>query len=150
MVNYSRFIGRAMVLMYKPSMIDSAPTKRRKRPLDGISGVQKVAAVEKWFRCSPGCFWGIIVYIGGRSRSGGQRGAHKVGGRTLPPWARPPPLWPPRGSSNFHSKSPGCLLVQEKSSRKFYSVWTPFGIPFLQNSKTRKKQKLALGSRLIG
>ena len=26
----------------------------------------------------------------------------------------------------------------------------PFGIPFLQNSKTRKKQKLALGSRLIG
>ena len=26
----------------------------------------------------------------------------------------------------------------------------PFGIPFLRNSKTRKKQKLALGSRLIG
>ena len=65
-------------------------------------------------------------------------------------WAHPPPLWPPRGSSDLHSKSPGCLLVQEKSSQKFYSVWTPFGIPFLRNSKTRKKQKLALGSRLIG
>ena len=26
---------------------------RRKRPLDGISRVQKVAAVEKWFRGSP-------------------------------------------------------------------------------------------------
>ena len=30
-----------------------------KRPLDGISRVQKVAAVEKWFRGSPGSFWGI-------------------------------------------------------------------------------------------
>ena len=64
--------------------------------------------------------------------------------------ARPPSLWPPRGSSDFISKSPGCLLVQEKSSRRFYSVWTPFGIPFLRNSNTRKKQEMALGSRLIG
>ena len=31
-----------------------------------------------------------------------------------------------------------------------YSVWTPLGIPFLQSSKSREKQKLALGSRLIG
>src|SRR5215216_4048203 len=37
-------------------------------------------------------------------------------GRALPPWARPPPFWPPLGSSDLHSKSPGCLLVQEKSS----------------------------------
>ena len=27
--------------------------ERRKRPQDGISRVQKVAAVEKWFRGSP-------------------------------------------------------------------------------------------------
>ena len=60
-------------------------------------------------------------------------------GARLPPWARPPSLWPPCGSADLHSKSPGCLLVQEKSSRKFYSVWTPFGIPFLQNSKICKK-----------
>jgi len=72
----------------------------------------------------------------------GHRGAQKVG-------ARPPPLWLPCGSSDSHSKSPGCLLVQEKSSRRFYSVWTPFGIPFLRNSKRRKKKKLALGSRLV-
>ena len=32
---------------------------------------------------------------------------------------------------------------------KFYSVWTPFSIPFLRSTKTRKEQKLALGSRLI-
>ena len=25
-------------------------------------------------------------------------------------------------------------------SRKFYSIWTPFGIPFLRNSKTRKNR----------
>ena len=35
-------------------------------------------------------------------------------------------------------------------SVKFQVNWTPFGFPFLQYSKTRKKQKLALGSRLIG
>ena len=33
-----------------------------KRPLDGISWVQKVAAVEKWFRGSPRSFWGIREY----------------------------------------------------------------------------------------
>ena len=81
--------------------------------------------------------------------SGVTEGAHKVTGAPYPR-APPPPLWPPRGSSVLHSKSPGCLMVQEKSSRKFHSVWTPFGIPFLRNSKTRKKQKLALRSRLIG
>ena len=36
------------------------------------------------------------------------------------------------------------------SSMKFQVNWTPFDFPFLQYSKTRKKQKLALGSRLIG
>ena len=29
------------------------PTELRNRPQDGISWVQKVAAVEKWFRGSP-------------------------------------------------------------------------------------------------
>ena len=54
--------------------------------------------------------------------------------------AHPPSLWLPRGSSNLHSKSPGCLLVQEKSSQRFYSIWTLFGTPFLRNSKTRKNR----------
>ena len=35
-------------------------------------------------------------------------------------------------------------------SVKFQVNWTPFGFPFLRYSKTRKKLKLALGSRLIG
>ena len=50
-------------------MIDSPPAKLRKRPQDGISWVQKVVAAEIGFRGAPGCFRGIWIYIGGRSRS---------------------------------------------------------------------------------
>ena len=63
------------------------------------------------------------VYIGERSTSVELRGAHKGG-------ARPPALWPPRGVPDFNSKSSGLLSVQERSLRRFHSVWTPFGIPF--------------------
>ena len=68
-----------------PSMIESPSSRMPKRPKDGISREQKVAAVEKCFR---GCLWrfrNICEYIGGRSWLGGHRGAHKVGGRALPP-----------------------------------------------------------------
>ena len=47
-----------------------------------------------------------------------------------PPRAWPEGLWAPRESSDPLPKSFGCLLVQEKSSQKFYFVWTPFDIPF--------------------
>ena len=66
-------------------------------------------------------------------------------GRAHPPWARPPSLWPPHGSSDFISKSPGFLLVQEKSSRRFHSVWTPFSIPFLRDSKLGEKTGTSTG-----
>ena len=45
------------------------PAELRKRPQDGISWVQKVAAVEIGFRGTPGFFRGIWIYIGGTSRS---------------------------------------------------------------------------------
>ena len=45
------------------------PAELRKRPQDGISWVQKVAVVEIVFRGAPGCFRGMSIYIGGRSRS---------------------------------------------------------------------------------
>ena len=40
---------------------DRIPLRKdaRKRPLDGISWAQNVAAVEKWFRGSPDRFWDI-------------------------------------------------------------------------------------------
>ena len=56
------------------------PAELRKRPQDGISWVQKVAAVEIGFRGAPECFRGIWIYIGGRSRSVELRGAHEGGG----------------------------------------------------------------------
>ena len=102
--------------------------------------------MEKWFRGSTGCFHVIRVYIGKRSRSVELRGAHEGGGRAYPLGYSLLPC----GVSDFNSKSSGLLSVQERSSRRFHSVWTPFGIPFLRNSKTGKKQKLALGLRLIG
>ena len=61
-------------------MINAPPADLRKRPRDGISRVQKVAAVEIGFHGAPGCFRGIWVYIGGRSRSVELRGAHEGGG----------------------------------------------------------------------
>ena len=41
-----------------------------KMPQNGISWVQKVAAVEIGFRGAPGCFQGMWIYIGEGSRSG--------------------------------------------------------------------------------
>ena len=57
------------------------PAELRKRPHDGFSWVQKVAAVEIGFHSAPRCLWGIWIYIGVRSRSVEQRGANEGGGR---------------------------------------------------------------------
>ena len=62
----------------------------------------------------------------------------------------PPASWPPRSFLDVHSKSSGSRLFQKSRSRRFHSVWTLFDFPFLRYTETRKKQKLALGSRLIG
>ena len=70
-------------------MIDSPSGGAPEKAQDGISRVQKVAAVEKVFRGSPGCFEGIRVYIGKRSRSVELRGAHEGGGAPAPLSAPP-------------------------------------------------------------
>ena len=66
---------------------DRCPLRRstEKGPKMGSHGYRRVAAVEKWFRGSPGWFQGIRVYIGERSRSVEPRGAHKGGGHAYPP-----------------------------------------------------------------
>ena len=58
-----------------------SPAELRKRPQDGISWIQKVAVVELGFHGAPGCLGGTQTYIGGRSGSVEQRGAHEGGGR---------------------------------------------------------------------
>ena len=78
------------------------PAERRKRPQDGISRAQKVATVEIGFCRALGCFQGIWVHIGERSRLGEPRGAHESGGRAQGGWA-PPYLV-------ASSKLPWCVL----------------------------------------
>ena len=73
----------------------------------------------------------------------------RVGARLLP-WARLPASWPRRCFLDVHSKSPGLRLFQKRLFRRFYSVWTPFDIPFLRNTKIGKKKQFGLGLRLIG
>ena len=85
--------------------------------------------------------WGYMgIYIGERIRLGGARGAHKGGGRALRTCGRLVALL---------TSSPSLLGVfwSKKNHREGF---ISFGIPFLRNSKIRKKQELALGSRLIG
>ena len=56
------------------------PAEIPKRPQDGISRLQRVAAVELGFRGAPGCLGGTWIYIGGTSTSVEQRRAHEGGG----------------------------------------------------------------------
>ena len=115
------------------------PTGCCKRSLDEISRVQKVAAAEKCFR---GCLWwfgDIWEYIGERIRSGGARGAHKGGGAPSVLVASP-------------TSSPS-LLVVFWSKKNHHEGFIPFGLCLvflLREAKNKEKQKLALGSRLIG
>ena len=66
-----------------------------------------------------------------------KRGSHEGGGR--PPWARPPTSCPPRSFLGVGSKSVGSYSGRKSRSRKVYSVWTPFDISFLRNTKIGKK-----------
>ena len=65
------------------------------------------------------------------------------GGRRAPTLVGASGLFWPIFDALWASSSPKIISV------KFQVNWTPFGFPFLRYSKTRKKQKLALGSRLI-
>ena len=85
-------------------------------------------------------------YIGGRSWGPRDRGHAQEG------WARPPISWPPRLLLDLHSKFSGSRSFQKSCSRRFHSVWTPFDIPFLQNTEIGKKTAIRVGppvSRLV-
>ena len=101
--------------------------------LDGISRVQKVAAVEKWFRGSLACFQGIRVHICEGTRSGEPRGW----GHALSPWAR----LQPRDFLIASPTSSPSLLVCFRSKKDHREGFIPFGIPFLQNTEIGKKNR---------
>ena len=126
-------------------MIDSPPADLRKRPQDGFSWVQRVAAVEIGFCGAPGCFHGIRVYIGERSRSVELRGAHEGGGAPTPLGAPSCPV-----AASLHLRlnlqvfwfAFGPRKIIAKVSFCLDSVWYSFSGK-LKNRQ--KKQKLALG-----
>ena len=65
-----------------------------------------------------GLFLEVLVFIGifgVENKSGGPRGAHKVGGRAQGGRACPPPFWRPCGSSGPTLLLRGLLLVHKKS-----------------------------------
>ena len=94
--------------------------------------------------------WLPLTFLGYKSI---YRRKKYVGGATRGPrrWGRayrrahPPASWLPPCVSDFISKSSGLLSVQERSLRRFHSVWTLFGILFLQNSKIGKKIETGTG-----
>ena len=95
--------------------------------------------------------WGYVdiyrrkEYVGGAT--GGPRGwrARLVG------VGAPPTSWPPVLFLDVGSKSPESCSLRKSRSRRFHSVWTPFDIPFLRNTKIgKKKQQYGMGLRLVG
>ena len=123
-----------MPVQFFPCFSVSQKRKTKQSPID-----LKIDGDYFWTRRSPRS-------IGDRTKE--FRGHHQDKGCTLPLGA-PPTLvvasWMACCVSNFNSKSSGLLSVQERSSRRFHSVWTPFGIPFLQNSKIGKKTETGTG-----
>ena len=73
-------------------------------------------------------------------------------GRAQEGWAHPSISWPPQLLLDLHSKFSGSRLFQKSRSRRFHSIWTPFDIPFLQNTEIGKKVSIRAGppvSRLV-
>ena len=77
--------------------------------------------MEKWFRVSPGCFQGIRVYIGERSRSVELRGGHKGGGAPTPGRA----LLPRDFLVEFQTSTPSLLdcFQSEKDPREGFILF---------------------------
>ena len=140
-----------MVLMYKPSVVDSpsgrTPATAPRCEFANTKGYGggNISSVAPWMFSGYVGLYRRKKYVGGRSRGPRDRGA-PCGG------ARPTLSWPPRLLLDLHSKSPGSRSFQKSRSRRFHSVWTPFDIPFLQNTEIGKKIAICAGppvSRLV-
>ena len=135
----------------KSSVVDSpsgrAPTKAPRWDLadtEGRGGGNSFSLAPLMFLPYVGIYR-RKKYVGGRPRGPRDRGRALQGGR-------PPISWPPRLLLGLHSKSSGSRSFQKSHSRRFHSVWTPFDIPFLQNTEIGKKTTIWVGppvSRLV-
>ena len=88
-------------------------------------------------------FLGYMGIYGRKKYVGGPPGCPRGRGRA-------PTLVGSPGLSWSNYDTPWASSGPKISSVKFQVNWTPFDFPFVRYLKTRKKQKLALGSGLIG
>ena len=88
--------------------------------------------------------FGVGFTSGGSPSRPRGRGPRPGGG------ARPPSSWTAQDSSGPTLLLRGLLLVHKKSSKIGMSIGLRFVSLFCKTQKQGKKQKLALGSRLIG
>ena len=83
--------------------------------------------------------WVYIRDVGVGNKSGGPRGGHEIGGRAQGVGA-PPTLVGSPGLSWPNSFTPRASFGPQKVIKNWHINWTLFDIPFLRNSKTRKKE----------
>ena len=96
-----------------------------------------------------GFFSGVSIFIeidGAGFMLGGPRVNDKDGAPSLGGRARPPHFWMAQDSLLLR----GLLFVHKKSTKFGRSFGLRLVFLFCKTQKARKKQKLALGSRLIG
>src|SRR3954469_2228012 len=95
--------------------------------------------------------WGYVGIYRRKKYVGGASVGPRGWGRAWGYRARSPTSCPPRSFLGVGSNSPGSYSGRKSRSRKVYSVWTPFDIPFLRNTEIGKKNSNSgLGLRLIG
>ena len=108
-----------------------APEKAPRRDLTGTEGC---GGGNRFSWCSSMFSGYESIYRQRRSVMGAMRGP-RGWGRALPPWACPPASWLPCCVSDFIFMSSGLLSFQERSSRRFHSVWTPLVFLFYKTLK---------------
>ena len=89
--------------------------------------------------------WGYVGIYRRKKYVGGASVGPRGWGRAWGYRARPPTSCPPRSFLGVGSKSPGSYSGRKSRSRKVYSVWTPFDIPFLRNTEIGKKHQFWVG-----
>ena len=107
----------------------------RKRPPDGISQEQKLAAAEKVFHGLLCWFPDFREFIEAELGQTEQRWSHEAPGRACLPPRRALGLvatscvfWPSPEASRV-------CYVQKKISKKFRGIWTSFGAVYLKSQK---------------
>ena len=120
------------------------PLRRSLRRLqDGISRIQKVAAVELGFWLPVLIVQGYVGIYGRKKYVGGSPGCPRGRGARPGGWGCPPPAWAARDSPGPTSILHGMSSGPNKILKKFRCAWTLFDIDFLR--KNMQKTTTSIG-----